>query len=373
MIWFVLILLLIVFSRVQLASASDFHKDYLDKDRANVIKGIFIFLIFLSHGRKYIELGGLYDDPYLAMQNHIDQMVVSMFLFYSGYGMMEQIKKRQWDYIKTVPLKRFPKLLLDFDIVVCLFMISNWLLRKSVDIKTLLLAFTGWESIGNSNWYIFVILSLYIVFMIAFAVIYLWSHGRKMGAAEYTMGVVLLTLLSLALVYVLMKAGKERWWYDTLILFSMGFWYSLLKDQLEALVMKNDLIYSLGVAIVLIIYILFYYKRWQGIECYTIWAICFTAMAVLLTMKIKINSVFLGWLGQHIFSVFIIQHLPFRILHSIDFFSGHKYIFLIVSFAATIPMALLLEIITGKIENCIWKSSPERQSVAGTNNYMKGK
>ena len=94
MIWFVLILMYIVFSKAQIAPASGFQKNYLNKDNTNVIKGIFIFLIFLSHGRKYIDLGGIYDDAYLVMQNHIDQMVVSMFLFYSGYGMMEQIKKK---------------------------------------------------------------------------------------------------------------------------------------------------------------------------------------------------------------------------------------------------------------------------------------
>lgn len=96
MIFFVLILLLLIFNKTEISKPGEFNKDYISPDGTLAIKGIFVALILLSHGKGYIELGGIYDEPYIALQNHLNQMVVAMFLFYSGYGMMESMKKKQF-------------------------------------------------------------------------------------------------------------------------------------------------------------------------------------------------------------------------------------------------------------------------------------
>ena len=36
----------------------------------------------------------------------LEQLMVTMFLFYSGYGVMESIKRKGDDYIKSFPKKR---------------------------------------------------------------------------------------------------------------------------------------------------------------------------------------------------------------------------------------------------------------------------
>ena len=58
----------------------------MSREKTNAIKGIFVILIFLSHYSGYVVLEGHYDIPYLLLQNHLHQMVVVMFWFYSGYG-----------------------------------------------------------------------------------------------------------------------------------------------------------------------------------------------------------------------------------------------------------------------------------------------
>lgn len=352
MIFFVLVLLLIIFRSARIAPENCFHEDYLSVESTNVIKGIFVILILFSHGKSYIDIGGLYDDPYVALQNHLNQMVVVMFFFYSGYGMMEQTKKKGFDYVKTIPAKRFPKLMLNFDVAVCWFLLANLLIGNQVTLKSFLLSLIAWGTIGNSNWYIFAILVLYLLCYVAFLPLR-WNNSEIMRALCTT----ILTLLSISFVYAQMKVGRPKYCYNTIIIFSMGYWYSLMKKPLEKCLMKSDLGFSLAAALILAVYVFCYFRRWRSIEYYSVWAVCFTTLTVLLTMKIEIKSAFLEWFGKHIFSVFILQRIPFMWLDSMPFFDKHKYFFLICSFAATIPLALVFERITNKINNLLWKNN----------------
>lgn len=350
MVFFVLILLLMMFSSAKAVPPDTFCEDYLSRRTCDVVKGIFVLLIFLSHGKSYIQLGGVYDDPYLALQGHLNQLVVVMFFFYSGYGMMEQIKKKGREYVRSVAAKRFPALLLKYDIAVILFLITNWILGNHISFQRFLAALTGWSSIGNSNWYIFDILALYVFTVLAFL------PSRKSGSTPalfFCTG--LLTAMSAALIIFFKRQQLDHWWYDTMLFFSAGFWYSLLKERIEKLLMKNDIVFSLAAALVLAVYLLAFRRRWRGLEYYTVWAACFVALIVMFTMKISLNSLTLSWFGQHVFSIYILQRIPFMVLIRYGYFTEHKYAFLIASLAATIPMALIFEAVTGKLETMIWK------------------
>lgn len=357
MIFFVLILMLMVFCSASVAKPNEFHRDYLSKDKSNIIKGVFVILVMYSHAKQYITLGGIYDDPYLALQKHLNQMIVAMFLFYSGYGMMEQIKKRDFDYIKSIPKKRFPNLLLNFDLAVLLFVILRLCMGKPIAAKDLLLSLIGWSTMGNSTWYIFVTLVLYVLICVAFLPI---KWVKKPWFKPVCIGI--LTALAIGLVYVLMAAGKGKYWYNSLILLVLGFWYSYFKDKIEKLLFKNDIVYAVAVAAVLAVYVVFFRKRWDGIEYYTVWAVCFTLLAVLFTMKISINSTVLKWFGEHVFSIYILQRLPMIVFSSMDFFKGHKYLFLVASYMATIVIAMIFDAATGKLANLIWKPKKQLKS-----------
>lgn len=75
------------------------NDNYLGKDQANAIKGFFILFLTIGH----IILLVLYpNDLYpvnlgnrieLSLHHRMNQLVVVMFLFFSGYGVSESIKK----------------------------------------------------------------------------------------------------------------------------------------------------------------------------------------------------------------------------------------------------------------------------------------
>lgn len=205
------------------------------------------------------------------------------------------------------------------------------------------MALTFWTSIGNSNWYIFVILCLYLIVFVSFFV----TRGNKY------LGVALTTALSVLLVYALMLSQQGSWWYNTIILYPTGMIFSLFKDKFDKLVLKNDFTYFGFSALALAAYYFFFTKRGGGIEMYSLWAIMFIMLIVILSVKIKIGNGILSFFGSHVFSVYILQRIPMLVLSHFGL-TANKYAFVAMSFLITVILAYFFDYFIGKIDRLIY-------------------
>ena len=97
---FILLLAFVIFHSLEFAPHDNFKKNTYQKSTTANIKGIFVILILFSHYTQYVTLGGPYDDAYLVLRKHLNQMVVVMFLFYSGFGIMRSIQNKGQAYIR---------------------------------------------------------------------------------------------------------------------------------------------------------------------------------------------------------------------------------------------------------------------------------
>jgi hypothetical protein len=156
---------------------------------------------------------------------------------------MESIKKKGEDYVALIPRKRILTVLLNFDIAVLVYVILAWLLANEMSIGKILLSFVGWESVGNSNWYIFVIILAYLITYVSFVC----SKNKRIST--YTV----CSLLFLAML--VLSVFKGNWWYDTILCFGAGLLYSQHKVVAESFARKH---YVLSLTIVLIACVLFY-------------------------------------------------------------------------------------------------------------------
>lgn len=321
-----------------IAKSNEFNHNYLSKEFTLNIKGIFVILIIFSHFVQYVQLGGTYDDSYLKLQAHLNQMVVAMFLFYSGYGIMKSIQNKGTSYADSLLAKRLPKLWCNFAAALSIFLIVDLVTGRRYSLSKILLSYVGWESIGNSNWYIFDTFILYILAYLAFR--FLKSCSKK--TYEYS-GCTFFSIFTIIFVYILMKSGREAWWYNTVIIFPFGCWYALLQHKIEKLLMKNDFVYTGSALLLIIIYCISFLNRWKyGIEGYTVWALSFTFVIVMFSMKVSISSKFLSWFGNHVFSIYVLQRIPMIVLSDLGF-GAHKYIFLTITFVSTIFIAMLFD------------------------------
>ena len=352
MIIFVLILGVIIIASSKFRGRNEFNAEYISKDSTLPVKGIFVILILISHTKLFFPnaLSGSLDEAYVRFQGHIVQMVVAMFLFYSGYGIMEQIKKREFSYIKSMMTKRFPNLLLNYDIAVLFYIVLTICLRREVSFTKIIFALTAWDGIGNSSWFIFVTLCLYLLTALVFSTTKRFTNKRY-----YIINIIVLTALSVGLALLLKSAGKESWWYNTIVLFAVGFWYSYFKEPIEKFVMKNDLTYIITICIISICYILSYLHRGDSLFAYYLFGIAFIAAVVAVTMKLEIKSNILNWFGEHVFSIYILQKIPMMIMQKIGFAQAHRYLFVILSIVITCLMAEAYDIMFAKLSAKIWK------------------
>lgn len=144
------------------AKPARWNAAYINKDSTQVINGLFIWLVFLAHFAQY--------SPYVRnyVGQHLGQLIVVMFLFYSGYGCMMQYKAKGTDYLRNFHKRRILTTLVNFDVAVLLFVVVGLLLGKSYSLKQVALSFVCWDSVGNSNWYIFAIILCYAAFWLSF-------------------------------------------------------------------------------------------------------------------------------------------------------------------------------------------------------------
>lgn len=343
MLVYLIILLAICCIGLQTAKKDSFFNGYLSKEQTSAINGVFVLIVFLSHASTYIELSGPLDDAYLTFKGYLRQLIVASFLFYSGYGMLESIKKKGFAYVKSIPGKRFSKVLLHMELAVLLFLLTDLAIGNTFDLKTTLLSFTFWTSIGNSNWYIFAILWLYLIVFVSFLV----------SRANLYIGTALTTVLSLVYAVVMLRAGKDSWWYNTVILYAVGMLWSLFKPQLEKLVMKNDVTWFLAVGVLLVPYFLCYMRRDAHLAWYYLWGALFMALLVLVTMKVRIGNSILSWFGSHVFSVYILQRIPMLVFTKLGL-ADHRYSFVTLSFCATLVLAVLFDAGLEKLDKAIW-------------------
>ena len=92
------IVLIILFTLIIFTSRpTKMNENYLDKNYTNTIKGIFLIFVFMSHFISYkVPLQDNWIDTIgVTFIKRIGQLMVTLFLFYSGYGVMESIKIKE--------------------------------------------------------------------------------------------------------------------------------------------------------------------------------------------------------------------------------------------------------------------------------------
>ncbi len=346
MIVFVLILAFLICSGLTVAKQNEFFSDYCSPKNTNTINAIFSILIFLSHAVTYIKLNDVLDEPYFDFRAFHGQLVVITYFFFSGFGIMESIKKKGTEYVKAMPVNRFFKLWYHFAIVILLYtVVSVGIAGRRYNLSRWFLSFIGLKSIGNSNWYMFVTFVLYIIVIISFL---LFKKSQKSA-------LVCVCVLCVVFVVAEKLSGLNTAFYNTLLCFPLGMVFSMLKSYVEKLFMKNDILWFTGFSVSIIMFAFFSQNRKQGLLFYILFTFFALAVIVMFMMKVNIKNSVLDWFGQHIFSFFILQRIPMILLRHYGF-NKDGYFFIIMSFFATIFLSVIFDALINKLDSIIFKN-----------------
>lgn len=275
---------------------------------------------------------------YYKINDHIlGQSVVVVFLFYSGYGIMLSICQKGSDYVRSMPTKRVLKVLLHFDIAIMLFLILQTVLGEKFSVLQILLSFIGWDNLGNSNWYIFSILVLYLITYLSFMIF----KKNKYNA-------LILTFVLTAVMIIILYKFKEIWWYDTVIIYPIGMLYYIVHNKIEEVFDKRPILYWLSLIVLCALFVLTLLKTSNFIVL-EFKHILFTFIVLLATMKIQIHNKILYFCGSHLFAIFILQRLPMIILSHTGLVK-YPALFVIISIAVTLLICIPFDYFMKKLD-----------------------
>lgn len=300
-----------------------FHEDYCDPGPTTAIKGIMILLVFCSHSMGYLTLPDTAECAfYQRILIYIGQSMVAPFFFFSGFGISESARKKK-GYKDSFLKQRFLRTLVHFDIAVLIYVIASFILREPYSLKEYLLCWTGWESVGNSNWFMFVILALYLISFLALNI----PRGS----------LFIKTLIPAALLWIVLyytHPGKP-WWYDTILAFPLGVLISENKAVIDK-VLHRPVIWVIALLVLAGAYLglhrLLKVDQWGIVSC------LFCLVIMVFSVKVQISNPVLQWLGKNVFAIYILQRLP---MLTLSHFGLDKNIpvFMILSLIITLLLA----------------------------------
>lgn len=244
---------------------------------------------------------------------------------------MESFKQKKDKYTKGFLRKRVLKTLLHFDIAVAIFFILALVFGHEYTLHEKILCWIGWESIGNSNWFIFDIIVLYLITY--FGLIFINNHGWKPQTFLcYMSGACCLFII------ILMKTKPGLvWWYDTVLSFPTGMLWSVYKEKIDDL-LKNNQNY---VSSILLTTLLMATTYWLGHNYKVIFLLpcsgLFAILVILITMRFKIGNKILYWLGVNAFAIYILQRIPMIVATEYGI-----HLSPIMFFAVVIPSTMLI-------------------------------
>ena len=318
------------------------------------INGIFVLLVLLSHFYQYA--GKYINQPsYIVARDYSGQTIVATFLFFSGYGIMHQIRKKKRPYARKMVTHRLLKVLFHFDLALILFWILGWYCGKAdTEPMGLLKAAVGWSklSIGNSNWFIFATLCLYLIVFVAF---YFYDDNPLPCLVSAT------ALTCLYIFLIMRSENNTSRFYNTIFCFIGGMWFCYLEKPIRSFLRKSNFIYYTTGAVLAVtatVSCLLFTGSKNPVFwiLYNIYALSVALIFVWLSEKLVFGNAFMRWLGKYTFPIYILQRIPFIFFNHIGLPQKSLLLYMAICLTVTVGLSVGFQYATDWLDSKIWRS-----------------
>lgn len=318
-------------------SKNSFYKDSFSRENTTVISGIFVILVFLSHFSSYIV-----DDPviYPLFTKVSGQLIVAPFLLFSGYGVMKSIEHKGDTYIRSFGIKRIFRVWCHFTLAVCVYLAVAVIWGTKYNMRRILLSFIGLSSVGNSNWFMFTLLCVYLMTMISGLILI-----KRKRTVPFAVAVLIVVFM-----FVMKQRGMSYYYYDTAFAYAFGMFYELYEDRIQKFFTKNNTVYIACFLIIGVVFIAasLWRSHTHWISSFIVWVTSFCVLLMLFSLKVKSNNSLLLILGRYSFEIYIMQRIPMNLLYKS---LPNKYVF----FAMCVLITGIISCVFRKLEELIDK------------------
>lgn len=242
---------------------------------------------------------------------------------------MESYKRKKTQYVKKFFSKRILKTIVHFDLAVFAFIFLAFVLGRDYSWQQYALSLTGWTNVGNSNWFMFVIIALYIIAYVGLVIV----ERFHLAVKTFLWAIFVASLAFTLIMYKL----RPLYWCDTIMAFPMGMLWSVYRNKLEDKLRDNS-IYWTTLIFTIALFALLYWAGHKYIELFYFFSTGIFGIAVILiSMRLKLGNAALYWLGTNAFAIYMLQRLPMIIATELGI---NKFPLLFM--AVVIPITLLI-------------------------------
>ena len=201
------------------------------------------------------------------------------------------------------------------------------------------------HAFGNPTWFLFCTMVAYLVVWMAFK----FLHNKVLIAIACFAGMSLYVLI--------VSRHRPSWWYDTALVFPFGVIMAIYKDRLLKLLSGNYLVCFIGVAI-LFFAIFRFSLPFASSLAPTALGLLLMLIIMLFTMKIKVASRPLEWLGKHVFPIYMYHMLFFLFAKTLiaNPCACEAHLLVITIFALTLITAAMYK---------FWRIVPHKDNAKG--------
>lgn len=283
------------------------RRDYLSADSGKSLRGILALGVVFHHLSQANLGGGL-----LPLFSKIGYLLVSVFFFLSGYGLMKQHMARE-DYRRRFLRKRLPAILIPYLLATALYWLGYAAMGDPWTLRYMIREFCQGSPIVSASWYVVCIFLFYLAFWGL-----MWLCGRRFarmlpGAALFLVGYVL----------VCRKLGFGSWWYNTAPVLLLGMAWALYQSKIDEFLEKHiakaipvALAAFLGIYGGKILLNPYIPSPWVGLLLTWCVAALFVCCVILALAQVRVGNPLLNWVGECSLELYLCHFLVIQLLRS---------------------------------------------------------
>lgn len=333
-----------------------FSDEFMDRNTTVSVNGIFVMLIFLSHFSTYCpeDFSGRI---YPGFQNYLGQFVVVSFLFFSGYGIALSVLKKGNAYIHAFPKNRLLRLWCHFLLTVPLYIAASRSLGIRYSGLTIACALFAWRSVGNTDWYIFATLCLYIATWIGCTISLRLTGGGEHGNARGVLVGTILVSFAVTVYIFVVRRFRGAAYYDTVFMYPAGMLFALLKEPFRKWISKSNLHCTAAFCTSVLLLFLGRECKNDNLLFFDSQALLFMTAILILTMKLRFRSPLLSLLGGYAFEIYMLHRIPMMLLQG---HIGNPYLCFILCMGCTAVLAYGIRKLENRLDGLLFPTVPSK-------------
>ncbi|MCD7825544.1 MAG: acyltransferase family protein, partial [Clostridiaceae bacterium] len=313
------------------------ESEYLSIETTTSLRGIFALVIVLHHMSEITQGGRLF-----CLLVHAGYLVVSVFFFFSGYGLMTGLLKKGNEYLSVFWIKRILYIFTIYFIITIMYVAEYSLLGKSYSPLQIFMSFFNGAPIAANSWYMIIQILYYIFFWISF----------KCCNHRYWLGILILLILQFIQTLILILLQYPAIWYMSGFAFSVGVFWAFKKDEIDQLLTLHFFKIMLIVISLFLIFtglplILEYIYEEQGfarICCRILSTSLFSILVAITGRKIRFKFKIWMFLGKISLEIYLIHGGVYQILRSEYCWIENEALWTIMTIIISIVLSMIFNI-----------------------------